>query len=36
MKYARSKNLTPYDVLIIASMIEKEASRRRSARRSPR
>jgi UPF0755 protein len=25
LKYARSKNLTPYDVLIIASMIEKEA-----------
>jgi peptidoglycan lytic transglycosylase G len=25
MRYARSKNLTPYDVLIIASMIEKEA-----------
>jgi uncharacterized YceG family protein len=24
--YARSKNLTPYDVLIIASMIEKEAA----------
>src|SRR4029450_9387876 len=24
MRYARSKNLTPYDVLIIASMIEKE------------
>jgi uncharacterized YceG family protein len=24
MEYARSKNLTPYDVLIIASMIEKE------------
>jgi peptidoglycan lytic transglycosylase G len=24
MTYARSKNLTPYDVLIIASMIEKE------------
>ncbi len=24
MAYARSKNLTPYDVLIIASMIEKE------------
>ena len=24
-RYARSKNLTPYDVLIIASMIEKEA-----------
>ena len=24
LKYARSKNLTPYDVLIIASMIEKE------------
>jgi len=26
MRYARSKNLTPYDVLIIASMIEKEAA----------
>jgi UPF0755 protein len=26
MKYARSKNLTPYDVLTIASMIEKEAA----------
>ena len=25
LKYARSKNLTPYDVLIIASMVEKEA-----------
>jgi UPF0755 protein len=25
MRYARSKNLTAYDVLIIASMIEKEA-----------
>jgi UPF0755 protein len=25
MRYARSKNLTPYDVLIIASMIEREA-----------
>ena len=25
MGYAKSKNLTPYDVLIIASMIEKEA-----------
>ena len=24
LKYARSKNLTPYDVLIIASMIETE------------
>ena len=24
LRYARSKNLTPYDVLIIASMIEKE------------
>ena len=24
MRYARSKNLTPYDVLVIASMIEKE------------
>lgn len=24
MKYARSKNLTPYDVLVIASMVEKE------------
>jgi UPF0755 protein len=26
LRYARSKNLTPYDVLIIASMIEKEVS----------
>jgi UPF0755 protein len=25
MRYARSRNLTPYDVLIIASMIEREA-----------
>ena len=25
MSYARSKNLTPYDVLTIASMIEREA-----------
>jgi len=25
LRYGRSKNLTPYDVLIIASMIEKEA-----------
>jgi UPF0755 protein len=25
LRYARSKNLTPYDILIIASMIEKEA-----------
>jgi UPF0755 protein len=25
VRYARSKNLTPYDVLIIASMVEKEA-----------
>jgi UPF0755 protein len=25
LEYAKSKNLTPYDVLIIASMIEKEA-----------
>jgi UPF0755 protein len=25
MSYARSKNLTPYDVLVIASMIEREA-----------
>jgi len=25
LQYAKSKNLTPYDVLIIASMIEKEA-----------
>ena len=25
LRFARSKNLTPYDVLIIASMIEKEA-----------
>ena len=26
LRYARSKNLTPYDVLIIGSMIEKEAA----------
>jgi len=26
LKYARSKNLTPYDVLIIASMVEGEAA----------
>jgi UPF0755 protein len=26
LRYARSKNLTPYDVLVIASMIEKEAA----------
>jgi uncharacterized YceG family protein len=26
LKYAKTKNLTPYDVLIIASMIEKEAA----------
>jgi UPF0755 protein len=25
LRYARSKNLTPYDVLVIASMVEKEA-----------
>lgn len=25
LRYARTKNLTPYDVLIIASMVEKEA-----------
>lgn len=26
LRYSRSKNLTPYDVLIIASMVEKEAA----------
>ena len=26
LRYARSKNLTPYDILIIASMIEKETA----------
>jgi UPF0755 protein len=26
LRYARSKNLTPYDVLVIASMIEKETA----------
>jgi UPF0755 protein len=26
MRYARSKNLTPYDVLTIASMVEREAA----------
>ncbi len=29
LAYARRKNLTPYDVLIIASMVEKEAQARR-------
>ena len=29
--YARSKNLTPYDVLIIASMVEKEVAAPRGA-----
>ncbi len=28
LRYARKKNLTPYDVLIIASMVEKEARAR--------
>ena len=32
MTYARSKNLTPYDVLTIASMIEREAGSSRSDR----
>ena len=32
LAYARSKNLTPYDVLIIASMIEKEAAVARERR----
>jgi uncharacterized YceG family protein len=32
MRYARSKNLTPYDVLIIASMIEKEVIAREERR----
>ena len=32
LRYARSKNLTPYDVLIIASMIEKEARAREERR----
>ena len=35
-RYARSKNLTPYDVLIIASMIEKETVVARRAARSSR
>ena len=26
LRYARSKNLTPYDVLIIASLVEREAA----------
>ena len=34
MRYARSKNLTPYDVLTIASMIEKEAAGARASGRS--
>jgi UPF0755 protein len=32
LRYARSKNLTPYDVLVIASMIEKEAVAARERR----
>ena len=32
MKTARKRNLTRYDVLIIASMVEREASSPRSAR----
>ena len=33
MGYAKSKNLTPYDVLIIASMVEEEAGCRAIARK---
>jgi UPF0755 protein len=32
LRYARSKNLTPYDVLVIASMIEKEVRAPRERR----
>jgi UPF0755 protein len=32
LRYARSKNLTPYDVLIIASMVEREAQVERERR----
>ncbi len=32
MRYARSKNLTPYDVLTIASMVEREAAVARERR----
>jgi len=32
LRYARSKNLTPYDILIIASMIEKETAVSRERR----
>jgi UPF0755 protein len=32
LKYARSRNLTPYDVLIIASMVEREAQVARERR----
>jgi uncharacterized YceG family protein len=32
LRYARRKNLTPYDVLIIASMIEKEVQAPRERR----
>jgi UPF0755 protein len=32
LKYARSRNLTPYDVLIIASMVEREAQVSRERR----
>ena len=37
MSYAKSKNLTVYDVLTIASMVEREAMVDKRARRwSPR
>jgi UPF0755 protein len=32
LRYARSKNLTPYDVLIVASMVEKETVAREERR----
>ena len=36
LRYARSKNLTPYDVLIIASLVEREAAGGRRSGRSSR
>ena len=36
LRYARRKNLTPYDVLIIASLVEREAAVAQASGRSSR